>query len=171
MTSKSRDIVAALFVIGLAIFIQFFSRDIEISKFTNLGADFFPKLISTILGTLGMLLLILTVFKTKKDDRSRTSPKTDSKETPNTGNQKGGFISRNSDWFSILLIIIYAFSLKFTGFVISTMAYLFLQMIILSVKEKRSLLSFGLIAIVAPILIYLIFTEAFSLMLPQGILG
>ena len=57
------------------------------------------------------------------------------------------------------------------GFIISTMVYLFLQILVLVPKEKRSWPLTVIISVVSPIAIYALFTYAISSPLPKGIWG
>lgn len=171
MKNKYRDIVSALFVIALAAFIFIFSLNIEKSRFTNLGADFFPKLISAILASLGFLLLGLSVRKLRREDAKGGAPAAEPEAGAGLQEKRGGIFARNADWMSILLIVLYAVGLRYLGFVLSTAVYLFFQMIVLTVKGERRVLAYGLIAVVTPLVIYFLFTRAFHLMLPQGLVG
>ncbi len=57
------------------------------------------------------------------------------------------------------------------GFLISSIVYLFAQMVILAPKEKRNFLLLAVIAVVFNIVVYFIFRNALNVMLPKGILG
>ncbi len=67
---------------------------------------------------------------------------------------------------SILFVALF----KPLGFVPSSIIYLVLQMIVLAPKEDRNIKRFLLVAVIAVIVIYIIFCEGLNLMLPQGIL-
>lgn len=171
MKNKYRDVVSSVFVIALAIFIAYFSKDIRVLKYTSVSANFFPRIIAVMLGGLGIIQLIISILEVKKSGLNSATNNTDVKEDTHTESKIGGIISRNADWVSVILIMAYVFSLGKLGFIISSTVYLFLQMIVLSKAEKRKYMSLGLVAVIAPVVIYLIFTKVFGLMLPAGILG
>ena len=74
-------------------------------------------------------------------------------------------------WLSILLIAAYVMAFRSVGFIIDTVIYLFIQMLILTPKEKRNMLTIGIISIIAPICIYTLFTYVINTPLPKGIFG
>lgn len=171
MNNKYRDVISSVFVIALAIFIAYFSKDIRTVKFTSVGANFFPRIIAVMLGGLGVILLITSIMEVKRRGLNSVDNKTAVKEVTSSGSKKGGIISRNADWVSVILIMAYVFSMGKLGFIIASIVYLFLQMVVLSTAGKVKFMSLGLVAVISPVVIYLIFTKIFGLMLPSGILG
>lgn len=171
MKNKYRDVFSSVFVIALAIFIAYFSKDIRVLKYTSVSANFFPRIIALILGLLGTIQLVISILEVKKSGLNSMEDNTDVKEDTSSGSKIGRIISCNADWVSVILIMAYVFLLGKLGFIISSVVYLFLQMIVLSNSEKRKYLSLVLVAVIAPVIIYLIFTKVFGLMLPAGILG
>ena len=75
------------------------------------------------------------------------------------------------DVLSIPLLLAYAYSMKPVGFLLSSMVYLFLHMLLLTVNKKRNYLLLAVLAIIVPCIIYFCFVKLFYLMLPVGILG
>lgn len=70
------------------------------------------------------------------------------------------------------LILIYVVLLGPVGFPIMTALYLYLQFIVLTpVNQKVRHLLYAAIAVVTPAVIYLLFREAFDLLLPAGLLN
>ena len=70
------------------------------------------------------------------------------------------------------LILIYVVLLGPVGFPIMTALYLYLQFIVLTpVNQKVRHLPYAAIAVVTPAVIYLLFREAFDLLLPAGLLN
>jgi putative tricarboxylic transport membrane protein len=76
-----------------------------------------------------------------------------------------------SVWSTIGLLIVYAVVLQYLGFILSTMLYLFVQMIVLAGERKTKYVTLVLISVVASTGIYALFVYGLELMLPAGILG
>ena len=72
---------------------------------------------------------------------------------------------------SVLLLLLYVFSYRSVGFIISTAVYLFVQLTIYTEKGKRHWLLTVAISVLMPILLYLLFVKALNYTLPTGILG
>ncbi len=83
-----------------------------------------------------------------------------------------------SDYFrgfgTVLLLGIYVFTFKKIGFVLTTVAYLFLQLLLLSNSERRSgkyLLLYAAISLLLPGAVWILFVKVMHLMLPAGVLA
>lgn len=72
---------------------------------------------------------------------------------------------------SLGLMVAYAIIIKPIGFFISSFLYLFFQSLLIYPDRKKNYLISALIAIIFSLAVYLVFTRAFSLALPRGILG
>ena len=73
--------------------------------------------------------------------------------------------------YSAILIGFYVFSMNTLGFVISTLIYEFLQMIVLTpVGKKKNYALFAVITIISTLFFYIVFTRFLYLMLPSGLL-
>ena len=71
---------------------------------------------------------------------------------------------------TIVILAIYIALLRQVGFLIMTMAYVFLQTLVLTPKEKRSILFITILSVVFSISVYLMFVRGFQLMLPRGMI-
>ena len=72
---------------------------------------------------------------------------------------------------TLLLLIGYASFFRSLGYTISTLLYLFLQIRVLTVEEKRSRLLVGAVALTTTVFIHVVFRYGLMLILPQGILS
>lgn len=72
---------------------------------------------------------------------------------------------------TLILIAVYATIMIPVGFLLSTMAYIFLQTMILTPKEKQRYLKTAIISVGFSIVVYMVFVKGFELTLPSGILG
>lgn len=162
MFKKYKDLFcgSALILLGVGLYIASFS--IKSVALNLIKADFFPRLDATLLIILGLILLVTSLAKSKHYQPS------EEKECPFWKND--GTVSMLE---TLGLIAVYIFALKPVGFLISTFVYLLAQMYVLAPREKRTRKNVGLfvvISLITSIVIYFIFTKAFYLMLPAGIL-
>lgn len=126
-------------------------RMIEISRY---GSGFFPKILAILLAATSVFIILAGRRKALGSEESAKD---------------------DTHWKGVLstfvLMLAYMALIPKLGFMLTTAAYLFLQMNILSGKEHRKLGLFALVALVASPAIYFTFVKAFKLMLPAGILG
>ena len=72
---------------------------------------------------------------------------------------------------TIVLLAIYVVLFKPLGFILSTFIYLFFQITLLSTEKNRNLILFGIISVVAPVVIYALFVYVIKMPLPTGLLS
>lgn len=152
-SKKLADTVINIFlvIVGVVFFIA--SQKIEVGAAMGQGGDFMPKVCSTVWLIISILLL---VFNIKADIPPRAE-----------GIRLKTFLA------TLGLLLVYVIALKPIGFVICSMVYMFLQMLLFVPEDKRTkknLIIFAVISVVAPIAINALFVNVFSLILPAGIL-
>lgn len=124
-----------------------------------LGAGFLPKIIGILAIVCGAILAVTNLEKAAKE----------------TGSEKEGEVQEwKTDYkrvvLSLILLTVSVLLLDYVGFIIIGAVYLFLQIMILSPKEKMRPVIYAVISIVLSIAVYLLFVRAFHVMLPNGIL-
>lgn len=126
----------------------------------NVGADFFPKMVSTALLLVGISLLSSGLTQVKKEPSVANGGVT-------------GQIKGNVPEFlgTIAVLILYILLLEPLGFIIATIPFCFSLILLISPKDKRNYLLFAAISVGVAIVAYLLFVKVFYVMLPQGILG
>ena len=148
----SSNVVNLVLVLsGASLFIS--AQSIKVGSAMAQGGDFMPKLLSGI-----WLVLAIAIFVTGIREPHNVSEKAVSIK---------GFIA------TLILLFVYIFLLRPVGFVVASTLYVFVQMMLFAPKEyksKKNYILFAVIAIVLPIIINLIFANAFSLILPEGTL-
>lgn len=130
------------------------AQTIEVGAAMGQGGDFMPKLCSTIWLIIAILLFVFGL------------------RTPDTGKNKApisikGFLS------TLVLLFVYVLLLKPIGFVITSIVYMFIQMMLFvpaELRNKKNYIIFAVVSIVLPIAVNLLFVNVFSLILPTGIL-
>ena len=116
----------------------------------DVGSAFFPKVISVAMIIFAVICLVQALRMEEKE-----SKKTDS-------DKKGG-------WLTVLLIAGYVVIFEPVGFIISTMIYLFLQILVLTPAEKRKWPVIIAISVIAPLAIYTLFVYVINTPLTKGI--
>lgn len=88
-------------------------------------------------------------------------------------NEEKTFLSKEG-WKKLLMayaiLFLYAIGLTFLGFILVTPFMIFIAITMLSGKKKISFLKRGIVSVGVTLSLYLIFSQAFGVMLPQGIL-
>ncbi len=163
--SNYKNLGAAIVVLLIAAFLFVASFFVESSTVTTLGPEFMPRLIAVIVFLLGLLNLNTAVrdFKFLKEN-GKLVPY----EGPKTWKQR---FYDNLDWISGGLMLVYVFSIGTFGFLIPSIVYMFLQILLYTTMNKRNYVLYIIVSIVIPSAIYFLFRNYFFLMLPQGILG
>lgn len=141
-----------LLIAGVGLWVS--AQGIKVGAAMGQGGDFMPKLCSTIWVLLSALLLASSFLDKRKE------------ETKSEGSVKG-FLA------TLVLLFFYILLLKPVGFVITSMVYMFVQMLLFVPKdqmEKKRIILFAVISVILPILVNLLFVHVFSLILPAGIL-
>ena len=106
---------------------------------------------------LGVILLVLSgfLFFTKDEEHEGENPeKINKKDLPIVLGVAG-------------MILLFIFLLEILGFVVSTMLFLFFCSVVLGYKKH---IVNGIVSLVFPVLIYLLFNSVLQVSLPQGIL-
>lgn len=146
----SANIVNLILVIaGVGLFIS--AQGIQTGNAMAQGSDFMPKLMTSI----WMILSVILLLSGFRDSDAKEPGKMDLKR-----------------FFATLgLLFCYIFLLNQIGFVIASILYCFIQMLLFSPpesKNKKNYIKFAVISIVCPIAVNLIFANMFYLILPQG---
>jgi hypothetical protein len=122
---------------------------------TELGAEQWPQLILSVL----IILILVNMFKIY-----RSTP-VESRGLAQIKNIKTGSILKSKLFQGIVIIVVYAFSLEATGFILSS--FIFFMVYARLIGEKRIkflagssfLMTFG---------VYFLFARGLSIMLPRG---
>lgn len=131
-------------------------------KSGDYGPGFMPRLVGLIVIFLSVMLVFTTWWGVRRNPGEKQTP----------GEVQGGRYNYRSIFLSIALLGLYMVTLEPAGFILSSIVYLFLQMLIIANKPTRKqLLLFVVISLIVPIVVDYIFVTVFSLLLPDGILG
>lgn len=157
---KYGDLAAGIFFLVLSVALFAAANALPPSLMGGLGSDFMPKI-------LAIVTCILSFFQIRAGFRTMRAYKPEQEAEED-----------KPEYLRVLATIaaftVYVFVLGTVGFLISSSVYLFLQIVILAPKDKRtpkSILLYAVLSVVFCAVVYFIFRTGLSVMLPAGILG
>jgi len=155
MTIKMRNTVASVIFLIFGGFMLYASMGVKTVMSNDVGSGYVPRFIAIliIITAAGKLILTLLV----------KNPSSRKKETSNS-DPLGGF-------GTIGLMLLYMLTFNSVGFILSTVCYLFAQMLLLSDSTNRKPILFAALSIAVPVAVYALFVYAISMPLPVGIFG
>ena len=142
-----------MLVVGVGMFVM--ARDIPRKIESDVGSGYVPTFIAICIIIVAGAKLILTLIS--KDP-------TINKKVPPLGDWFGGIAT-------VLLMLAYMMIFEKVGFIISSIVYLFVQMMLLSNSENRKPVLFAIIAVALPIAVDALFAFAIKMPLPVGLWG
>lgn len=161
-----KDFVVSLFFAVLAVVYLYHAQDISVfSPFGQQGPD--SKTIPNIIGGLMLFLSVILFITTLINRRKNHS----AEATVITAERTKKFPIKLI--LSLVLLSLYIACYQDVGFIVSSIAYLILQSLVLIPTEKRQkwLLFIIVLSVVFTIVIYYVFSKYLTLFLPVGILG
>lgn len=141
-----------LVISGAALWLS--AQTIEVGAAMGQGGDFMPKLCSSIWFVIALLLFVFGL-------RTRDAEKSEAPVSIK------GFLA------TLVLLFLYVLLLKPIGFVITSIVYMFAQMLLFvpsELRSKKNYIIFAIVSVVLPIVVNMLFVNVFSLILPTGIL-
>lgn len=155
MTEKTKKLICSIAFLAIGALIYFEASQIKVIMAKDLGSGFFPKVIGVTMILMAILELILTLVMTPKE--------TAQAEEGEDRDKKGMLLT-------VACMVGYAALFDTLGFIISSAAYLFLQITVLSNEKNRKLPLFAIISVATSVAIYGIFVYLIGMPLPTGIL-
>ena len=156
---KYRDVILGCVMLAFGTFYLVTAQSIKtrpklVSHLAN--ARFVPTILGSLLIFLSILVLIKAIRYVKHYDPAaeKDAPKDDTRTVVLT----------------FALILLYVMGMDPLGFIISSILYLFLQMMVLAPTEKRKPLVFAIVAVVFTLILYFAFRFGLDLILPAGLL-
>lgn len=152
MTNKLKGIITSILFLALSVVMIVLAAKIKPMMQNDMGSGFFPLVVGIGMAALSVLRLILALVEKKGENKK-------------SNDDLIGGIS------TIILVGAYCIAFSPVGFIISSIIYLFLQILVLTPKEKRNWLVISLISVVTPIAFYALFVYAINTPLPKGLLS
>ena len=155
------EIALSIGTILMALFFMIEAERIRDGLRVMVSAKMFPRIYAGVMMFCAVLLLISAVRE------YRAVPQEIKQQDKMTAEQKRGLL-RVFEVFIVLLLA--AIFYKSVGFLIVTPIAMFLLFMILDKPENRNYILFGVLSIVCPLVMYVMFYALFSNLLPPGIL-
>lgn len=156
---KYGDIVVSVFFMALSAVMIYAATLLPKSTVMEIGPDFMPTVVGvvTFILSAGLLVISLKGLKTRVAEAQANPPaECDYKRM----------------LISLILILIYVFTLKPVGFIVTTLVYLPIQMYVLADPEhrgKKDIITLLVIDVVFTLAVFFLFRYGFKIVLPQGI--
>ena len=159
MHKKGEDVLLVIYyvinaaIIAISLFLFFLSNTFDPRNLYDGVGDpsFWPKCILVVIMIIAVASIISEIIKQKKGIIENTEK---------------GKINYKKLVLAVSLSCLYAFSLEYLGFIISTLLFQFLFLLLQGVKKVSTLI---LTPFILTTLIYVIFVLAMSIVLPRGV--
>lgn len=159
-----KNFLTGVGVICLGLFMYFASYDIQEFVRTRVGASFMPRVAASLFVILGGILIMGSF-------RFAVGTTTQVQDAPEQASRERTFGGLPAVLLSLLLMVAYVGLMESVGFIITSVVYIFLQILVLAKQGPRNYMTFGVIAIVVPIVVFYLFVNVFKVLIPAGILG
>ncbi len=163
--NRYKEIVLGLVMVVFSLFYVYQASIIKVRSTVAVSAKLIPEL-------LGLLVLVLGVLQMVAGAKALAVVLIADHEEGN----KEVFMNaeeKRDVWpilLTFVLIIAYALSFEWLGFVVSSTLCMFFQMMILTPKSAKSPVFFFIISLAVAAVVYVAFRKGLNLSLPQGIL-
>lgn len=161
------DLITGIIAAAFSVFYLSQTTTIKIFGGTTGGvnAKTVPEIWGSCLLILSIILIVRSIYGMAKAKKNPTLPE--------QGNFIKNLIDKREVAYTFALLIGYAALMKPVGFIITSIIYVFLQILILTPIKKRSRKVMGIAAVMAvtfSTVLYYVFTKYFMVLLPPGIL-
>ena len=158
---KCKDLILGIVMLLFSGFYIYYAQQIKTRpKLTPSYAS--AKIMPTLLGILLAVLSAVCIFQGIR--------KAMAKDTSEEKTKKLGKGDMMAVVFTFAVIIGYILIMPVLGFILSTIIYLFLQMLILAPAEKRNYVLFAIVAVVFTAVVFVAFRVGLQQLLPRGII-
>ena len=155
MTNRTRDMLCSVIMLAFGSAMIWFARGIKHKIASDVGSAYVPIFIGICILLAAGSKLFIALFRPSASA---------SKKIKINQDMLGGL-------GTIALMLAYMALFQPVGFVISSAAYLFLQMLLLSNRENCRPLLYALIAVLLPVAVDALFVFVIQMPLPVGIWG
>ena len=161
------DLITGIIAAAFSVFYLFQTTTIKIfgGATGGVNARTVPEIWGGCLLILSIILIVRSIYGMAKAKKNPTLPE--------QGNFIKNLIDKREVVYTFALLIGYAALMKPVGFIITSIIYVFLQILILTPIKKRSRKVMGIAAVMAvtfSTVLYYVFTKYFMVLLPPGIL-
>lgn len=160
--NANKDVITGSCVIALGALLLWASLGVKDFAAVGVGAAFLPKIAAWLFIFLGAVMLIVGLRTAPTKPKPKSAPSSD------TTAVKGG---AGAVLMSFVLMCLFIGLMEKLGFILTAMAYIFAQTLLLTKGAPRKYLQFGLLALLTSVGTYYLFVKVFQVMIPAGILG
>ena len=156
---KYGDIIVSLFYTALGSFTIYLAKQLPKSRVMKIGPDFMPMVIGTLIVILALMLLFSSIKNFKANAAKAEAMPADTSDYKRV-------------LASLVLVVIYVNILAPIGFIVSTLGYLFLQIIVLAPDDRRTaknILMYAIVDVIFVLVVFFLFRYGFKIVLPSGI--
>ena len=156
---KYGDIVVGIFYAALGAAVIYLAQQLPKSRVMKIGPNFMPLVIGTLILILALMLLFSSIKNFKRNAAKAEAMPADTSDYKRV-------------LASLVLVVIYVNILAPVGFILSTLGYLFLQIIVLAPNDRRSaknIMLYAIIDVVFVLIVFFLFRYGFKIVLPAGI--
>ena len=170
-TSNKKELIIGLAMIGVSL--TYMVLAYQLPGHDGVDAGTLPTLMAGLLTLLGAMQLLGAFTKKAPVPVQTVQPQaSDLPEIPKEDGSAPEVVEPKTVMLTLGLILGYMALLGPVGFPIITVVYLYLQFLVLTpVTHKPKHVTYLLIAVASSAVIFLLFREAFDLMLPAGLLN
>ena len=152
MRESVKDIFAGVALLLLAIAIVIYSFSIKKLIPIDIGSGFFPRLV-------GFMLIFVSLPIIGSGWRRYLKEKDTSFKAP--------YVNVFGVVASILCMAVYISLLDILGFFIASILYLFAQFSVLAVNDRKNMITIGILSLLIPVIVYVVFVYGFDMILPE----
>ena len=156
---KYGDIIVGIFFMALSAILMVMAQMLPKSKVMEIGPDFMPMVIGGLTFALAAAFTFLSVKNFKMH-----AAEIDPAKLPDCDYKRV--------LLSVILVLVYVFVLQPVGFIVSTLVFLPLQMLVLSPEDKRGkkdIMMLLIIDVIFTMAVFFLFRYGFKIVLPAGI--
>ncbi len=119
MTDKKKNIITSILFLAFGIFVFYEASGIPHVMKNDVGSAFFPKIISGAMIVVSIIRLVLALREKEGEVKASNS------------DLKGS-------WETILLLCLYVLAFQPVGFILDTIVFLFLEMLVLTPRRSET---------------------------------
>lgn len=147
------DLIMSLSILGASCYLYYVATQLKVFRaYKEVGPDFWPKIVLTVLIALSAILTVYNVSVWRKSrDKEQVSAE------------------KEGNWKRVLIVFLlavgYVYFLKTLGFIVASPLFIIGMMLVI-MPERKKVIPFGVIGIM--VMIYIIFNKLLFVPLPKG---
>lgn len=169
-TANKKELIIGLAMIGCSL--AYLAMAYQLPDHQGVDAATLPLLLAGFLTLLGVMQVFAALASKPAPGADSAGDSQDELPASPVEEAPASVVEPKTVLLTLGLILGYIALLGPVGFPLMTVVYLYLQFLVLTpVKQKANHLLYLLIAVICSAVVYLLFREAFDLMLPAGLLN